>query len=36
MKGDHSLTLKVALVAQEMNLEDQYNGAMFSAFWTMR
>jgi len=34
MKGDHSLTLKGALVAQEMNLEDQYNGAMFSAFWT--
>jgi 2-hydroxychromene-2-carboxylate isomerase len=25
--------LKGALVAQEMNLEDQYNGAMFSAFW---
>ena len=34
MKGDHSLTLKGALVAQEMNLADQYNGAMFSAFWT--
>jgi 2-hydroxychromene-2-carboxylate isomerase len=34
MKGDHSLTLKGALVAQEMNLEDRYNGAMFSAFWT--
>ncbi len=34
MKGDHSLTLKCALVAQEMNLEDRYNGAMFSAFWT--
>ena len=34
MKGDHSLTLKGALVAQERNLEDQYNGAMFSAFWT--
>jgi 2-hydroxychromene-2-carboxylate isomerase len=34
MKGDHSLTLKSALVAQEMNLEDRYNGAMFSAFWT--
>jgi 2-hydroxychromene-2-carboxylate isomerase len=33
MKGDHSLTLKGALVAQEMNLEDQYNDAMFSAFW---
>jgi 2-hydroxychromene-2-carboxylate isomerase len=34
MKGDHSLTLKGALVAAEMNLEDRYNGAMFSAFWT--
>ena len=35
MKGDHSLTLRGALVAQEMNLEDRYNGAMmFSAFWT--
>jgi 2-hydroxychromene-2-carboxylate isomerase len=34
MKGDHSLTLKGALVAQEMNLEDRFNGAMFSAFWT--
>jgi 2-hydroxychromene-2-carboxylate isomerase len=34
MKGDHSLTLKGALVAQEMNLEDRYSGAMFSAFWT--
>jgi 2-hydroxychromene-2-carboxylate isomerase len=34
MKGDHSLTLKGGLVAQERNLEDQYNGAMFSAFWT--
>jgi 2-hydroxychromene-2-carboxylate isomerase len=33
VKGDHSLTLKGALVAQEMNLEDQYNDAMFSAFW---
>ncbi len=33
LRGDHSLTLKGALVAQEMNLEDQYNGAMFSAFW---
>ena len=33
MKGDHSLTLKGALVAQEMNLEDKYNDAMFSAFW---
>lgn len=34
MKGDHSLTLKGALVAAEMNLEDRYNTAMFSAFWT--
>jgi 2-hydroxychromene-2-carboxylate isomerase len=34
MKGDHSLTLKGALVAAEMNLEDRYNSAMFSAFWT--
>jgi 2-hydroxychromene-2-carboxylate isomerase len=34
MKGDHWLTLKGALVAAEMNLEDQFNGAMFSAFWT--
>jgi 2-hydroxychromene-2-carboxylate isomerase len=34
LRSDHSLTLKGALVAQEMNLEDQYNGAMFSAFWT--
>ncbi|MGH7780470.1 MAG: 2-hydroxychromene-2-carboxylate isomerase [Candidatus Binataceae bacterium] len=34
LQGDHSLTLKGALVAQEMNLEDQYNRAIFSAFWT--
>jgi 2-hydroxychromene-2-carboxylate isomerase len=34
MKADHSLTLKGALVAREMNLEERYNGAMFSAFWT--
>jgi 2-hydroxychromene-2-carboxylate isomerase len=34
LRGDHSLTLRGALVAQEMNLEDRYNGAMFSAFWT--
>jgi 2-hydroxychromene-2-carboxylate isomerase len=34
MKADHSLTLKGALVAQEMNLEERYNSAMFSAFWT--
>ena len=34
MRGDHSLTLRAALVAQEMNLEDRYNSAMFSAFWT--
>lgn len=34
-KGDHSLTLKGALVAQEMNLEDRYNAAMFSAYWTV-
>jgi 2-hydroxychromene-2-carboxylate isomerase len=33
LRSDHSLTLKGALVAQEMKLEDQYNGAMFSAFW---
>ena len=33
LRGDHSLTLKAALVAQEMNLEDGYNRAMFSAFW---
>lgn len=31
--GDHSLTLKGALVAEDMNLEDHYNRAMFSAFW---
>jgi 2-hydroxychromene-2-carboxylate isomerase len=34
LRGDHSLTLRGALVAQEMNLEDQYNRAVFSAFWT--
>ena len=34
LRSDHSLTLKGALVAQEMNLEDQYNRAVFSAFWT--
>ena len=34
LRGDHSLTLKSALVAQEMNLEDRYNRAVFSAFWT--
>ncbi len=34
MRGDHSLTLRGALVAQEMNLEDQYNRAVFAAFWT--
>jgi 2-hydroxychromene-2-carboxylate isomerase len=33
LPGDHSLTLKGALVAQEMNLEEQYNRAVFSAFW---
>lgn len=33
LRGDHSLTLKGALVAQEMNLENQYNRAMYSAFW---
>ncbi len=33
LKDDHGLTLKGALVAREMNLEDRYNGAMFSAFW---
>jgi 2-hydroxychromene-2-carboxylate isomerase len=33
LRGDHSLTLKAALVAQDMSLEDQYNRAMFSAFW---
>ena len=34
LKADYSLTLKGALVAKEKNLEDQYNRAMFSAFWT--
>ncbi len=34
LRGDHSLTLKGALVAQETNLEEQYNRAVFSAFWT--
>ena len=34
LRSDHSLTLKGALVAQEMNLEDKYNRAAFSAFWT--
>jgi 2-hydroxychromene-2-carboxylate isomerase len=34
LRGDHSLTLRGALVAQEMNLEDQYNRVVFSAFWT--
>jgi 2-hydroxychromene-2-carboxylate isomerase len=34
LRGDHGLTLRGALVVQEMNLEDRYNGAMFSAFWT--
>lgn len=34
LRGDHSLTLRGALVAQEMNLEDRYNRAVFSAFWT--
>jgi 2-hydroxychromene-2-carboxylate isomerase len=34
LRGDHSLTLKGALVAQELNLEEQYNRAMFSAFWS--
>ena len=34
LRGDHSLTLRGALVAQEMNLEDQYNRAVFFAFWT--
>jgi 2-hydroxychromene-2-carboxylate isomerase len=34
LRGDHSLTLRGALVAQEMNLEEQYNREMFSAFWT--
>jgi 2-hydroxychromene-2-carboxylate isomerase len=34
LRGDHSLTLRGALVAQEMNLEEQYNRAIFSAFWT--
>lgn len=33
LQGDHSLALKGALVAQEMNLEEQYNRAVFSAFW---
>jgi 2-hydroxychromene-2-carboxylate isomerase len=34
LRGDHRLTLRGALVAQEMNLEEQYNQAVFSAFWT--
>jgi 2-hydroxychromene-2-carboxylate isomerase len=34
LRGDHSLTLRGALVAQEMNLEEKYNRAVFSAFWT--
>ena len=34
LRGDHSLTLRGALVAQEINLEAQYNRALFSAFWT--
>jgi 2-hydroxychromene-2-carboxylate isomerase len=34
LRGDHSLTLRGALVAQEINLEGRYDGAMFSAFWT--
>ena len=29
LRGDHSLTLRGALVAQEMNLEDRYNGDVF-------
>jgi 2-hydroxychromene-2-carboxylate isomerase len=33
LRGNRSLTLKGALVAQEMSLEDQYNRAAFSAFW---
>ncbi len=33
LQGDHSLTLRGAFVAQKMNLEDQYNRAVFSAFW---
>jgi 2-hydroxychromene-2-carboxylate isomerase len=34
LRGDHSLTLRGAIVAQEMNLEEKYNRAVFSAFWT--
>ena len=34
LRGEHSLTLRGSLVAQEMNLEEQYNRAVFSAFWT--
>jgi 2-hydroxychromene-2-carboxylate isomerase len=34
LQGDHSLTLRGALVAQDLNLEDQYNQVVFSAFWT--
>jgi 2-hydroxychromene-2-carboxylate isomerase len=34
LRGDHNLTLRDALVAQEMNLEEQYNRVVFSAFWT--
>ena len=33
LRGDHSLTLRGALVAKDMNLEEQYNQALFSAFW---
>ena len=33
MQGDHSLTLKGALVAQELNLEERYNRAVFAACW---
>src|SRR5215469_8383464 len=32
LQGDHSLSLRGALVAQDLNLEDQYNQAVFSAF----
>jgi len=31
---DHSVTLRAALVAQDLKQEQQYNSAMFAAFWT--
>ena len=34
LRGDHSVRLKGAIVAQQLNLEEPYNRAMFAAFWT--